>query len=124
MKDEKSFGIWMDTHEATIVAQTETGEAAKPVIVAHVHGEEVAPNSNEKNEQNQEKMLRAKFFKEIAAHLTNATKVHITGTGVAQEQFMHYLADTAAFKNTATEESTSNKMSDESLLDYFSGKLN
>lgn len=69
-------------------------------------------------------MLQAKFFKEITLHLQNATYLHATGTGQVQEQFIHYLAATPQFKNLKTEESTANKMSDESLVKYFSDKLN
>ena len=54
----------------------------------------------------------------------NATEVHVTGTGQAQEQFIHYLADTPQFKQTKTSESTSNKMSDENLLAFLGEKMN
>jgi stalled ribosome rescue protein Dom34 len=123
MTNQKQFGVWMDTHHATIVGNTgdETGAL---VILAHTKGEEVSPSYSEKNEHNQKKMLLAKFFKEITTHLQNATHLHVTGTGQVQEQFIHFLADTPQFKNTKTEESTSNRMSDEKLLDFFSGKLN
>lgn len=114
----------MDTHQATIVAGNETAENGAPAIVAHVNGEDVTPNTSEKHEHHQQKTVQAKFFKEITTHLQNATRVHITGTGQVQEQFMHYLAGTPQFKNTKTDESTSNKMSDEKLLAFFSEKLN
>lgn len=113
----------MDTHHATIVG-TDNTESGALVIVAHIKGEEVSPSSSDKNESNQKKTLQAKFFKEITSHLQNATHLHATGTGQVQEQFIHYLADTPQFKNTKTVESTSNKMSDESLLAYFTDKLN
>ncbi|MEP7373766.1 MAG: hypothetical protein ABI675_10285 [Chitinophagaceae bacterium] len=123
MINQKQFGVWMDTHHATIVG-SENAETGVLVVVAHIKGEEVSPSSSQKNEQNQKKMLQAKFFKEITAHLQNATHLHATGTGQVQEQFIHYLAQTPQFKNTKTEESTSNKMSDEKLLAFFSDKLN
>ena len=123
MTNQKQFGVWMDTHHATIVG-TENAETGALVIVAHINGELVSPSPSQKNEQNQKKMLQAKFFKEITAHLQNATHLHATGTGQVQEQFIHYLAQTPQFKNTKTEESTSNKMSDEKLLAFFSDKLN
>ena len=69
-------------------------------------------------------MAQAKFFKEITSHMQNATDIHLTGTGTAQEQFIKYLADTPQFKNTKTAESTSNKMSDERLIEFISGKMN
>jgi stalled ribosome rescue protein Dom34 len=121
MSNQKQFGIWMDTHAATIAGkEPESGVIS---IVASVNGEKTSPNSSEKTEHNQEKSLQAKFFKEITSHLQNATHIHVTGTGQAQEQFIHYLADTPQFKNTKTEESTSNKMSDEKLVEFMEGKL-
>ena len=123
MINQKQFGIWMDTHHATIVGSGQAG-TDELVIIAHVTGEEVSPSTSNKNENNQKKMLQSKFFKEIASHLENATHLHATGTGQVQEQFIHYLAATPQFKNVKTEESTANKMSDERLVDFFSAKLN
>lgn len=120
---QKKFGLWMDTHHATVVG-IENAETGALLILAHTKGEEVSPNSNEKNESNHKKTLQSKFFKEIALHLQNATHLHVTGTGQAQEQFIHYLAATPQFKNTKTEISTSGRMSDEKLLAFFSDKLN
>jgi len=122
MNNQKQFGVWMDTHQATVVGN-ENGNGAL-VVLAHIKGEETTQNSSEKNENNHRQTVQAKFFKEIASHLQNATHLHATGTGQVQEQFIHYLADTPQFKNTKTEESTSNKMSDENLVKYFSDKLN
>ena len=123
MTNQKQFGVWMDTHQATIVG-SESDENTMLKIVAHTNGEEVAPNSNEKNESNHKKSLQAKFFKEITKHLQNATHLHVTGTGQVLEQFIPYMAETPQFKNTKPEEPTSNKMSDEKLLAFFSDKLN
>jgi stalled ribosome rescue protein Dom34 len=122
MTNQKQFGVWMDTHHAAIVG-TENEDLEKLVLLAHVNGEEVSPNTNEKNSNHHERTLQAKFFKEITTHLQNATQVHITGTGKVQEQFIHYLAETPQFKNTKTDESTSNRMSDENLIEFISGKL-
>lgn len=122
MTNQKQFGVWMDLHNAAVVGREET-EAGDFVVLAHVIGEEVSPNSSEKTEHNHQRTVEAKFFKEIASHLQNATLIHLTGTGVAQEKFMHYLADTPQFKNTKTAESTSNKMSDEKLIEYVVGKF-
>lgn len=124
MSNQKKFGVWMDTHHATVVA-SDNSEAGTLSVIAHVKGEGSSSGSgSEKNENNQKQMLQAKFFKEITSHLTNATQLHATGTGQVQEQFMHYLAETPQFKNTKTEESTSNKMSDERLIEFFAEKLN
>ena len=122
MNNQKQFGVWMDNHQAVVVGNEST-EAETLTVLAHVKGETISSNSNEKNSNNHEKTLQAKFFKEIATHMVNATHVHVTGTGQAQEQFIRYLAATPQFKNSKTAESTSNKMSDEKLIEYISAKL-
>ena len=123
MINQKQFGVWMDTHHAIVVG-VENAETGTLAVLAHITGEELTHNSSEKNENNEKRTLQAKFFKEIATHLQNATHLHATGTGQVQEQFIHYLADTPQFKNVKTEESTANKMSDEKLLAFFAEKLN
>lgn len=124
MTNQKKFGVWMDTHHATVVG-SDNSEAATLTVLAHVTGEESSSGSgSEKNENNQKQMLQAKYFKEIATHLVNATHLHATGTGQVQEQFIRYLSETPQFKNTKTEESTANKMSDERLVEFFAEKLN
>ena len=123
MKNHKQFGVWMDNHQAVVVGNANSEEDTF-AILANIKGESSSQNSNEKNANNQEKTLQAKFFKEIASHMVNATHIHLTGTGQAQEQFIHYLAETPQFKNSKTAESTSNKMSDERLLEFFADKLN
>ena len=122
MNNQKQFGVWMDNHQAVVVGNAGT-EAETLTVLAHVKGEISSSNSNEKNSNNHEKTLQAKFFKEIATHMVNATHVHVTGTGQAQEQFIRYLAETPQFKNSKTAESTSNKMSDEKLIEYITTKF-
>lgn len=123
MINQKHFGVWMDTQGAVIVGKGQP-EAEAISVLASVKGEKTSPNSSEKTEHNQGKSLQAKFFKEITTHLQNATYIHVTGTGQVQEQFIHYLASTPQFKNTRTDESTANKMSDEKLVEFMSAKLN
>ena len=123
MTNQRQFGVWMDAHHATVVGSNDA-EGETLVVLAHITGEDVSPSASNKNENNQKKMLQAKFFKEIATHLQNATLLHATGTGQVQEQFIHWLAATPQFKNTQTEESTANKMSDERLVEFFVGKFN
>ncbi|MDZ4793629.1 MAG: hypothetical protein SGI83_05055 [Bacteroidota bacterium] len=123
MINQKQFGVWMDTHHAVIVGR-ENIDTGSLKIIAHVNGAAITHNSSEKNENNDKRTIQAKFFKEITSHLQNATHLHATGTGQVQEQFIHYLADTPQFKNTKTEESTANKMSDENLVEFFSTKFN
>ena len=123
VKNKKQFGVWMDSHHATLAGRENT-ESGDFVILGHVENPVSERNSNEKNANNAEKGLLQKYFKDITALMQNAEEVHVTGTGTAQEQFIHYMAATPQFKNTLAKESTSNKMSDEKLLAYFSEKLN
>jgi len=122
MSNQKQFGVWMDNHQAIVVG-IENSAAENLSVLAHIKGENTSSNSSEKNSNNQEKTNQAKFFKEITAHMVNATHVHVTGTGQAQEKFIHYLATTPQFKNSITAESTSNKMSDEKLVEFMTAKL-
>ena len=123
MITQRQFGLWMDSHNATIVGK-EDPDNGQWKVIAHVKGEEVSPSPGGNNENNQKKTNQAKFFKEITSHLQNATLLHATGTGQVQEQFLHYLAASPQFKNTVTEESTAKRMSDESLVKFFSDKWN
>lgn len=117
-KNKKSFGVWMDSHNATIVGK-ENVDNGEFVVMGHVKNAGADNNSNEKNSNNQEISLTHKFFKEIAAKMPNIDQIHITGTGQSQEQFMKFLAETPQYKNAISSESTSNKMSDENLVAYI-----
>ncbi len=119
MSNYKQFGVWMDSTEA-IIAGRETMNQEKFNIVGHVKSEHVPGNSNENSSNNHAKTLQLKFFKEITSHMQNAEIVHVTGTGKVQEQFIKFLSDTPQFKNTKTSDSTSNKMSEEKLVEFFS----
>ena len=122
-KNKKQFGVWMDTHHATVVGRATA--ATEDFTVLAVAGNPGAEhNTSEKNQHNDERTLQHKFFKEILSHMQNAEEVHLTGTGTSQEQLMRYMADTPQFKNTVTHESTSNKMSDENLGAYIDAKFN
>jgi len=123
MSDKKKFGIWMDNYSAVIVGKDQPDDANYKVL-GEVNSQGAPENSSEKNKNNHETALRLKFFKEITTHMQNAEQVHVTGTGQAQEQFIHFLADTPQFKNTQATECTSNKMSNEKLLEFLEGKLN
>ena len=122
-KNKKQFGVWMDTHHATVVGRA-TADTEDFTVLAVAGNAGAEHNTSEKNEHNDEKTLQHKFFKEILSHMQNAEEVHLTGTGTSQEQLMRYMADTPQFKNTVTQESTSNKMSDENLAAYIGAKFN
>ena len=122
-KNKKQFGIWMDSHNATIVGNgdSENGEFS---VIDHVNNDGPDKNSSEKSLNNQEIGLTLKFFKEITSKMPNIDEIHITGTGQVQEQFMKFLADTAQYKNAICSESTSNKMSDENLILFIDKYFN
>ena len=122
-KIKKQFGVWMDTHHATVVGRA-TAETEDFTVLAVAGNAGADHNTSEKNQHNDERTLQHKFFKEILSHMQNADEVHLTGTGTSQEQLMRYMADTPQFKNTVTQESTSNKMSDENLAAYIGAKFN
>jgi len=122
-KIKKQFGVWMDTHHATVVGRA-TNDTEDFTVLAVAGNAGAEHNTSEKNQHNDERTLQHKFFKEILSHLQNAEELHLTGTGTSQEQLMRYMADTPQFKNTVTQESTSNKMSDENLVAYISAKFN
>ena len=121
-KNKKQFGVWMDTHHATVIGHADATSEGFSVL-GHADNPRAAGNSNENAAQNLEKTSLNQFFKKITSHMQNADEVHVTGTGTVQEQFIHYLAETAQFKNTITKECTSNKMSDGRLVEFISGKF-
>lgn len=122
VKNRKQFGVWMDSNQAIIVGRepVETGDF---VVLAQAKNEGQGNNSSENAANNAEQGLQQKFFKEITSYMQNAEEIHVTGTGISQEQFIHYLAETAQFKNTIANESTSNKMGDEKLIQYMVEKF-
>jgi stalled ribosome rescue protein Dom34 len=122
-KSKKQFGVWMDSHHATVVGKPDA-QAENFSVLGHAVNAGAEFNTSEKNAHNDEKTLQHKFFKEILNRMQNAEEVHLTGTGTSQEQLMHYMADIPQYKNTVTTESTSNKMSDEKLSEYIAGKFN
>lgn len=121
--NKKQFGIWMDGQHATVAGKS-SPESSTFEILGHVTNPGTSGNSNENASNNQEVALRHKYFKEIAAIMPNVDAVHVTGTGQAQEQFIHFLAETPQYKNAVATESTSNKMGDDELLEFIGKHFN
>lgn len=117
-KSKKQFGVWMDSKHAIVVGRAQV-DAGEFVVLGHAKNEGQGSNSNENAANNAERTWQQKYFKEIAAYMQNVEEVHVTGTGTEQEQFIHFLANTPQFKNAVAKESTSNKMSDEKLIEYL-----
>lgn len=122
-KNKKQFGVWMDSQHATIVGREDIDNSEFKVL-GHANNSGPDNNSNENAQNNQEIQLTNKFFKEIASKMPNVDEIHITGTGQIQEQFMKFLAETPQYKNAVATESTSNKMSDESVVKFISTHFN
>ena len=122
-KSKKQFGVWMDSHHATIVGR-ENIDSGDFVVLGHETVDGQGYNTSENAANNAERDLLRKLFKSITAHMQNVDELYVTGTGTVQEQFINYLSETPQYKNVITTESTSNKMSDESLTEYFSAQFN
>lgn len=121
-KNKKQFGIWMDSHQATIIGREkiDTGDF---LVLAHEKNEGQQGNSNENASNNNEKTFRQTYFKSIAANMQNVDEIHVTGTGQVQEQFIQYLADTPQFKNVIAKHSTTTKMSEEKLVEFIGNQF-
>lgn len=122
-KNKKQFGVWMDSHTATIVGR-EGLVKGDFSIIGHVKNLGPDGHFSEKTSNNQEIGLTHKYFKEIAHIMPNIDEIHITGTGQIQEQFMKYLAETPQYKNAVTTESTANRMSDDNLSLFIARYFN
>lgn len=123
VKNKKQFGVWIDSQNA-IIAGRENTDTGNFVILAHAKAGGQESNSNENAANNAEKGGLQKLFKEITSYMQNVDEIHVTGTGNAQEQFIHYLAETPQFKNAVAKESTSTKMSDDKFLELISRQFN
>ena len=119
---KKQFGVWMDSHQATIVGRKNI-DSGEFILIGHVKNDDSTTHSNENAAHNSERTLLHKFFKEISSHMQNAEELHITGTGTAQEQFKKYLEETPQFKHAKVVDSTANKMDDEKFIKLISDKF-
>lgn len=120
--NKKQFGVWMDEHHAIVVGREQAGNG-NFVVLGHAKSLEEGSNSNENAANNFKKDSLQKLFKEITSYMQNVDEVYVTGTGTAQKQFISYLGKTPQYKNTVAKESTSNKMSDEKLVDYITAQF-
>lgn len=120
-KQKKQFGVWMDSHNAIVVGRK--NNEGDFVILGHAKVDQES-NSNENAANNAERGGFQKLFKEITSYMQNVDEIHVTGTGTAQEQFIKHLSQTPQYKNVVAKESTSNKMSDDKLVELISSKFN
>lgn len=120
---KKQFGVWMDSHHATIVGR-ENVDSGDFLVLGHETVDGQGYNTSENAANNAERDQLRKLFKSITAHMQNVDEVNVTGTGTAQEQFINYLSEIPQYKNVVATESTSNKMTDQSLVEYFTAQFN
>jgi len=120
---KKQFGVWMDSHNAVVVGK-ENLDHGNFIVLGRVETGREESNSNEKTGNNAKNNALHKLFKDITSFMQNVDEVHVTGTGTAQEQFIRYLSETPQYKHTVAKESTSNKMSEDKLIEYITAKFN
>lgn len=108
----------MDTQSATIIGRADE-ESEELTVIGHIKNSGSVGNSNENAGHNMEIAATHKFFKEIAMNMPNIDQIHVTGTGQIQEQFIKFLAESPQYKNVVASESTSNKMSDDESIAFF-----
>jgi stalled ribosome rescue protein Dom34 len=120
---KKQFGVWMDSHHATIVGR-ENVDSGDFLVLGHETVDGQGYNTSENAANNAERDQLRKLFKSITAHMQNVDELHVTGTGTAQEQFINYLSEIPQYKNVVAAESTSNKMTDQSLVEYVTTQFN
>ena len=120
-KSKKQVGVWMDSQHASIVANMDSDVFT---VVGHVKNPGPDANSSENAANNQEIMLTQKFFKEILSHIPNIDEMHVTGTGQIQEEFIKFMAETPQYKNVKSTQCTTNKMSDEKLIEHITKNFN
>ena len=113
---KKQFGVWMDSHHATITGRENT-DSGDFVILGHVKNAGPGSNSSEKTSNNHEQALTHQFFKEIVSHMQNVDEIFVTGTGDIQEQFIRFLSETPQYKNAVATETTSTKIGDKEFLE-------
>ena len=119
--ENKQFGVWMDNQKASIAGRKGIDDQFQFLGTEENSG--ARANSNERTAQNDEKTLQQKFFKSILTHMPNAEAIHLTGTGTAQEQFKRYMSETPQFKNAKVTDSTSQPMSEDKMLEFFSSNF-
>jgi hypothetical protein len=94
-KRKTQVGVWLDSHQAHIVAAPE-GEFA---ITASL--DTTAPEHNRSSEHtiNQaEKALKLKHYHAVAAHLTGFEHILLFGPGTAQEEMRNLLTTDTHFR--------------------------
>lgn len=121
-KSKKQFGVWMDSHNATIVGR-ENVDSGDFVILGHETVDPQGYNTSENAANNAKRDLFRKLFKSITDHMQNVEELHVTGLGTVQEQFINYLKEIPQYKNVEAKDSTSNKMSDENLIEYVTSQF-
>ena len=105
MSNQKKFGVWMDTHHATVVG-CDNSEAGTLAVLAHITGDDVSSSGSEKNENNQKQMLQAKFFKEIATQINNLEQRRVAISCIGLEEIAREVNPTLIGSETISKQTT------------------
>ena len=126
-KLEKLAGVWMDHHEAHIISNHNGREVTSLQIKGHVKADVNNRYGSEVTAHNSKVTSLHKFFHEIIEHLTNTQELHLLGTGTAQEEFTHYLANIPQWQKLKVTDEPTGKMNAEQTLnkisDHYSHQL-
>ena len=126
-KSEKLAGVWLDHHEAHIISNHDGQEVNSLQIKGHVKSHEHGRYGSEFKAHNSKTNDLHKFFNEIMGHLTNTQELYLLGTGTAQEELTHYLANIPQWKKLKVTDEPTGKMTAEMVLnkvsDHFSKNL-
>lgn len=115
---EKLAGVWLDHHEAHIISNHDGRTVSALRVKGHVtsdthsggHGSEYTANNAKVNALH-------KFFNEILHELTNTDELHLLGTGIAQEQLIHYVKGISQWKKMKVTEESTGKLNAAQALD-------
>ena len=116
MSDKKLAGLWLDSEKAIVVKNHDAQNAFKFFVCDPIKRDVQHGNSSENAGNNAEQTSKIKFFKEIDHLIENVQELYITGPGTIQEELKNYLHDTAQFKNLKITVDSSQKMTDEQVL--------
>lgn len=117
---EKLAGIWMDHQEAFVISNHDGKTINTLEVKAHVKADYQGGYGSEHTSQNAKKNALHKFFQEAMQPLANTEELHLIGTGTAQEELMHYLAEIPQWKKMKVTQDTAGKMGADQALNAIS----
>lgn len=122
-KEKKYAGVWLDNHNAIIIANSikegndifEIGHRVK-ANEHHIGGSEHSMNNAKKSDMR-------KYFKQVSGLLLNYDAILVFGPGKSQEEFINVLSEDANFKNIQITLSNTGQLTDPQMIakvrDFF-----